>query len=581
MEMKGIARHIFGIALSLTLATGAVGTVYAQEYTNTPVEISKERVRIDGKICYSHIVLEKQTLYSISKAYEVSIEDIYRFNPSVKENGLKKNSIIIIPSKDAVKAEPAKTDAVVQKEAKAENEVKVQAAEPEEPKTAAENTVKAEKKAKPGAQRIHVTKWYEDLDVISETYGVSVEDIMAANNLTGRKLGKRQKLIIPFPGETVEKPADKTLADKVVEAVQEIKSEIEDTITAIIPKSEVSATIILPLTNENGEANRNNMDFYCGALLAAYDLGNNGINCKLNVLDLVNGKSQPGIENLGTSDVIIGPVSSADLTRTLASVADNIPVVSPLDPRAEKLVTGHSSLIQIPTPQTSQYRDLVAWIEEDYIRGDQIVMITEKGARQTSITTVVKEALDSSSLAYKSFAYSILEGRDITEPLTALMSTEGKNRIMIASESEAFVNDVIRNLNLLIYNNVDLVVYAPSKVRGFETIEVENLHNTSMHISLAYYIDYENPEVKDFIKKYRALYNTEPNQFAFQGYDVTKYVADLCSKYGKNWKKHIEDNDANMLQSTFNIRKQPIGGYLNNGIRRIVYENGYQVKKVK
>ena len=583
MEMKGIAKYIFGIALTLTLGIAASGSAYAQDYVNTPVEISKEKVRIDGKICYSHIVLEKQTLYSISKAYEVSIEDIYRFNPSVKENGLKKNSIIIIPSQDALKAESAKSEAAVQKAAKEEGTTAAQT-EPvkaEEQKPVAEKVAKSDKKTKQDAQRIHVAKWYEDLDVISEMYGVSVEDIMTANNLTGRKLGKRQKLIIPYPGEKVEKPAEQTLVEKVVEIAQDIKEEIEDTIVAIIPKSEVSATIVLPLTNESGDANRNNMDFYCGALLAVYDMANDGVDCKLNVFDLAGGKAQPNLDNLANSDVIIGPVSSADLTRTLATVAGNIPVVSPLDPRAEKLLTGHSNLIQIPTPQTAQYRDLVAWIEEDYSNGDQVVMITEKGARQTAITTVVKEALDSSSLTYKGFAYSILEGRDITEPLTALMSSEGKNRIVVASESEAFVNDVIRNLNLLIYNNVDLVVYAPSKVRGFETIEVENLHNTSMHISLSYYIDYENPEVKEFLMKYRALYNTEPNQFAFQGYDVTKYIVDLCSKYGDNWTKHIERKDADMLQSTLKIRKQTIGGYQNSGIRRIIYENGYQVKKVK
>ena len=85
-------RTIFRIILGLTLTIAASGWMQAQEYVSTPVEISKERVKINGKVCYSHIVLEKQTLYSISKAYEVSIEDIYRFNPSVREAGLKKNS---------------------------------------------------------------------------------------------------------------------------------------------------------------------------------------------------------------------------------------------------------------------------------------------------------------------------------------------------------------------------------------------------------------------------------------------------------------------------------------------------------
>lgn len=81
---------IFAVtALTFTFSAGN-SYVQAQEYTNTPVTISKEKVRVNGKLCWSHIVLERQTLYSISKAYNVSIDDIIRFNPSIKENGLKR-----------------------------------------------------------------------------------------------------------------------------------------------------------------------------------------------------------------------------------------------------------------------------------------------------------------------------------------------------------------------------------------------------------------------------------------------------------------------------------------------------------
>ena len=56
--MKRIFRYIFAVMLTVTLSAAAI---QAQDYVSTPVEISKERVKIDGKICYSHIVLEKQT----------------------------------------------------------------------------------------------------------------------------------------------------------------------------------------------------------------------------------------------------------------------------------------------------------------------------------------------------------------------------------------------------------------------------------------------------------------------------------------------------------------------------------------
>ena len=161
------------------------------------------------------------------------------------------------------------------------------------------------------------------------------------------------------------------------------------------------------------------------------------------------------------------------------------------------------------------------------------------------------------------------------------MTTEGANRILIASESEAFVNDVVRNLNLLIYNNLDIVLYAPSKIRSFETIEVENMHKTSMHVTLTYFIDYEQPQVKDFLKKYRALYNTEPTQFAFQGYDLMKYFIGLSSKYGKEWKNKLEESPQKMLQSTFSFVRSESGAFVNNGVRRIVYDKGYEIRQVK
>lgn len=574
LKMK---RHI---ATAIVIAALLPAFSSAQEYVSTPVEISKEKVKVEGKICYSHIVLERQTLYSISKAYGVSIDDIYRFNPSVKESGLKKNSIIIIPSAEALNA------TVAQKPA--EESKKVEEKKAEIKKVA---TDKVEDK-KEKAQRVHIAKWHEDLDVISEMYGVSVEDIMAANNLTGRKLNKRHKLIIPFPEdkaavtETPSEPQSDSQADTTAAIaqtpVQETEVADDSTITTVFtPKQEVNATLVLPLTNAEGKPNRNNIDFYCGALLAVYDLGNIGIDCKVNIYDTMDSRSQMSIETISNSDIVIGPISSADLTRLFSAVPKAKTIVSPLDQRAEKLVNEHTNMIQVPTPHSAQYKDLVNWMEEEFTAGDRVLMISEKAARQNSLTAPLKEVLDSSSLAYSTFSYSILEGRDVTEPLIKLMTQEGTNRIIIASESEAFVNDVVRNLNLLIRNNIDIILYSPSKIRSFDTIEVENLHNISTHVSLTYYIDYNDPEVMDFLLKYRGFFNTEPTQFAYQGYDIAKFCMSMCAKYGDEWKNMLPATEERMLQSTFAIKKEPFKGYVNNGVRRIVYDKGYSVTAVK
>ena len=123
--MKTKLSAISGIlVLSAILMLAAPAMLSAQDYNNTPVAVSKEKVKVGGKVCYSHIVLEKQTLYSISKAYNVSIEDIYQYNPGLKETGLKKNSIILIPLSEAPKEEGRKEEVVKVEQQAAPVEIK-------------------------------------------------------------------------------------------------------------------------------------------------------------------------------------------------------------------------------------------------------------------------------------------------------------------------------------------------------------------------------------------------------------------------------------------------------------------------
>ena len=80
------------------LAVLGCAQALAQDYVPTPVTVSKEKVKLNGKTYLSHVVLEKQTLYSISKAYGVTEEDLYEANPSLRETGLQKTSGIQVPS---------------------------------------------------------------------------------------------------------------------------------------------------------------------------------------------------------------------------------------------------------------------------------------------------------------------------------------------------------------------------------------------------------------------------------------------------------------------------------------------------
>ena len=113
-----------------------------------------------------------------------------------------------------------------------------------------------------------------------------------------------------------------------------------------------------------------------------------------------------------------------------------------------------------------------------------------------------------------------------------LAGKDSLNRVVVASENEAFTGDVVRNLGIMQGKGFDIVMYAPSRVRTFETIEGTAYHDADLHIATSYHVDYSSPDVDRFVHAYRALFRTEPSQFAFQGYDTARFFVLRCLRYG-------------------------------------------------
>ena len=432
MDRIKISRMITVAALLLTFAAAAG----AQEYVAPPVEVSDQKVRKDGKVYYSHVVQERQTLYSISKAYNVTQDEILEANHGLRESGLKKNSIIMIP---------------VQSEAPALKDTPQQ--------ETVENTQEPVREpAQASLQKIHVVRWYETLKDIADRYNVSESAIIAANNLKDGKIKNRQKLVIPTEAyaQTIapEMPAEEKVEEEDdnmdLETAFDDDDHQEEATQEYISKSHIQATVLLPLKATGNTSSKSNMDFYSGVLLAARELGENGVDIDMSVYDIANGSYGATKSELESSDIIIGPVAAADITRIYSVAPEIKALISPLDPKAEELCQTYGTMIHAPAPRLSQYEDLAQWIKEDLMPGDRVIVISEKEARKGDEGKLLRAAIDSAHIEYAALAYSILEGRKIQEPLEAKMTAEGTNRVIIASESEAFVNDAVRNLNLTI-----------------------------------------------------------------------------------------------------------------------------------
>ena len=589
-------KRLLLILVCAVLAFPPGASAQDQNYVPTPVTVSREKVKLNGKLYLSHVVLERQTLFSISKAYGVDVEEIYRANPSLLDNGLQKNAIILIPYREGAEEDTS-------------------------------------------GYTEHTVRWFEDIDDIAKKYGVSAKDIMEFNNLKSRKLTTRQVLKIPLgpvtasatsavaaaekPAETTEKPSvtspattpDTTPVEPVVEkvetvveqpvqtGVEKVETIVEQPVQTVVEKPETEVTeqretivetvqteeepldgqiftgknpvemaLLLPL-NAGGKVSEVNMDFYSGVLLALKDLDAQGIRTKINVYDLTAGI--PTREALVRNDFVLGPVASRDLEFVLQRVEGAVPVISPLDQKAAALAGNYENFIQAPSSADNQYFDLGEWLAAEAGPGERIILVTEKGAKSTTASVAIRNSLAQNNLTYEILNYAIVEGRGIPAILTSKMEKGTTNRIVVASESEAFIGDVMRNLGIVQGKGYDLVMYAPSKVRTFDTIDGSTYHKALLHLSTSYYVDYSSADVDRFVRAYRALYNTEPSQFAFQGYDTARYFVSRCAKYGIFWPRMLSEETVRGLHTDFRFSRNRNGNYLNTAVRRVVYLPDY------
>lgn len=570
-------RYLTALAASLCLTAASLPGAAAQGYESPQIVVSAEKVRYGGKIFYSHIVKERQTLYSISKAYNVDIQEIYDANPTLHldTEGLKKDQIILIP----VKGETART---------VENTAQASASGSKDNAARVKESVQ-DGKSEDKEYFIHRVKWFEDLTSIAKKYMVSKESIMNINGMDSEKVRRKDNIKIPVHPERWEGKVSAHKTDNEAQTNEKTESaeptagkSAEDGILDRLfgkTKRSASISILLPF-NASRSADSQMLDFYSGALLAARDLGKDGSELELNVYDMTGGTMPMTEERFAASDFVIGPVSNTDIIRAVNASKGKTWIVSPLDPRAEALADTIPNIIQAPSPTSAQTKDMAAWLESDLRGNDRVILVTQKGVAANSYSSEVIRELNNHGLRHTDISFNILEGRQVMGRIAGQMTGEGTNRVVIASDSKAFVIEVVRLLYLISSQKKDIVLYSTSKLRTFDEIDVEQLHSLNLHSSVSYQVDYDSKDVQNFLMSYRAIYNTEPSRSAFQGYDLLRYFATLGAEYGGRPDKAAGQKHRG-LQSDIKLVKTSRGGFVNEATRRVVYNPDYSISLVR
>ena len=499
----------------LLIIVASAWCVRGQEsYPVVDVKVSTDKVRIGDKQFLTHVVIEKQTLYSIGKAYGVTVDAIIAANPKLQLNtkSIKAGDVLLIPIYDEVKVESNRKPAII---GGADGPTAI--------------FVKDESNGGPA----HVSKDSIVDSVLTKQYSIDAH------------------------------------ADSLTHASEEKLVEVNG--------KSASLSLLLPF-NGDTTANKSYLNFYVGALLATKYFADKGMNIEINAIDTEKEEELAlNRRAICESDIIIGPVSGYDISRILELIPDNKYIVSPLDTRTESL-TYENNVILAATPAQRQIEDVVDWISEDmYGRSDSLIVVRESRYKSTPT--------ESATLHYLSkipqdrlinVEYSLANGLEMNEWFGAHTHLKDTlTRVIAASEHDIFVDDVIRNVYLQNNLKKNTIIYGPAKTKS---PEMDQMCDARLHSCVTYHIDYTRADVKRFVKDFRALYGSEPDSFAFHGFDTAYYLRSACARYGEEWFEHLSEFHYSGLQIFFKFEK-PFNwnGAVNSGLRRLVYSPGYKL----
>ena len=602
-------------------------TFFFVSFSQQDIIKSEETVVINNKKYYLHSVESGQTLYSICKAYNVSQKDVAKAN-SLFSSSIKIGQILNIPI--VIKELQNSPDYYWHKVVVGETLYAIS----KKYDVSIEDIIKHNSDSKYGLKTDQVIKIpnikkgafdYQDDQIyyytvekgntlfsLSQRFGIPIKQIILFNpdSETGLKVG--QVLKIPKTNYDI---SERLPIDKYNETVSNelINNKLYFENSNITPcnkflfnkKMKFNIVLLLPLHINNNlhylgryiddkdqmfyKNTQGFIEIYEGILIALNKLKTVGLSVNLSVFDTENDskKVQSIMSELEFSDIdlIIGPVYSNNVKIAAHYAKRNrINLISLLSQRSDLIEENPFVFQVVPSVEMriKKTSDLLSRLHDT-----SIVIIHNGTESEKELIDIYKNKLVQSfsfteqtdEISLKTIDYSLSGEETIEDALSVGL----ENVIIIPSDEEVFVTQVIEKLYTLTENYEIKLVGSP-RWENFQNINLEYLKSLSFHYISPIYINYTLPEVKRFISEYRAVYETEPSDFSFQGYDIITFFLNALKKYGRHFQFCLTPNDLLPKKEglIFNfdfVRTNDHGGFENNGTLILEYDNNFQLKK--
>ena len=568
----------------------------------------------------THEVQLKETKYSISKLYSISIEDLENANPFLITNGLQTGQILQlqIPKTKAGSTASSKNQIItsVIYHVIAEQETKysvskkynisIVALEQQNPEILNNFPVgfklTIDSKFKPilssspkiitvAADKIEKKKPDTTIDDSASNFKYTVKKGETLYSLAKLFGWTEQRLVVENP----------EIKNGVVEGIvingsgilnTEFKSSInkyQDLSKTLSQNVKKELVLFLPFNvnkiendtvNSIGERLKKDkflnlaLDFYSGALMAIDSAKVLNINLNVRIYDSEETKNSTSANqivnssNFKDADVIIGPFYQSNIEKVAESLSDkNTFLISPLSKENGK---SFKNLMQ-SMPTTDATKNVMF----DYMRAKNGNIIAIVDPKKISI----KQYLDLNQTDIKMVNLND-KGAFSADSIRKHFVKDRINYVVMESERTGVIfTTTTTMINSLKGYQLQLVILEPNETLDFDEIALSRLTKLKMMYPSTTYQN-ETNEAKQFERSYRKKNKIYPNQYAVRGFDLV-FDTMLRLNQSGSFEDTVNQNATQQIENKFDYNAKPSGGYANNGISILYYDADLKIKQAQ
>lgn len=261
-------------------------------------------------------------------------------------------------------------------------------------------------------------------------------------------------------------------------------------------------------------------DFYSGLKLAIDTLRQYGLEVEIDVYDTRNDPVQ--VREISraiaqsNAQFVLGPLYSRN-AEEMARQLPNQWIVSPLSRTVN--TTGKFKLIQAVASREQENLAIAHWINEE-ARDANVIFVRRNQEAQQNVVRQFMHHLEASE--YRTIS-QLTMGEDLltTQQIRNSLAAGKRDVFVLLDDDPVLMTSFINGVGSIRDSNITVVT--TGKLLEMRTMEVEKLNSLDLYMSDVEFIDYHSDHVVSFLNRYRKSMKAEPSRFAYHGYDVGIY----------------------------------------------------------